>query len=416
MQTLFPSLTSRPSALALAACVLLLSTSGTHAQSWTPTILPSGEYFSVASSADGDTLLASQYQGPIYYTTNAGLNWAPLAPSLPPSFSNPAWEGLACSADGSTLAAVAFNGPICVSTNSGGTWSLDFGFYVNDLQSVACSADGQKLVAVSANVYLGNSPPPTISGIYLSSDGGNSWTQAIAPPLAWFSATSSADGSTLAVAGYASAGGPTVYVSTNSGTTWNPADLPNAYCHNIACSGDGATMILGLGQSGGIYASTNSGTTWRHVEPTNAPAWAVSCSADGSTLVAGADPGLIYFSKDFGASWYPSDAPLTNWSCIATSADGNSFVAASRNDQLLGLVYTFQTTPTPRLGLQRSAGNLVASWTLPSQKFVLQETTDLASPTWRNVTTPPVLNCTNLQQQVTMPAGTAGKFYRLAGY
>ena len=249
----------------------------------------------------------------------------------------------------------------------------------------------------------------------MSSDGGNTWTQANAPLLTWFSAASSADGSTLAVAGTAPRGS-TVYLSTNSGATWNPADLPNEYCYNIACSADGSTMILGLGQSGGIYASTNSGTTWRHVEPTNAPAWAVTCSADGGTLVAGANPGPIYFSKDFGASWNQSDAPITNWHCIAASADGNAFVASTENDQILGLVYTFQTTPTPRLGLRRSAGNLVASWTLPSRKFVLQETTDLVSPTWTNVTTPPVLNFTNLQQQVTVPAGTAGKFYRLAGH
>lgn len=420
VQALFPSLTSRLSALALATCVLLLSTSATHAQPWTPTILPSGEYLSVASSADGATLLAGLYQGPIYCTTNAGFNWNPLTPPLPPSwpslFGNPAWHGLACSADGRTLAAVAFTGPIWASTNSGVNWSYTEGLYFNDLQAVACSADGQKLVAVSDNVYVGSPPTPTNSGIYLSIDGGNSWTQANAPGLTWFSVASSADGNTLAVAGYAAAGGPTVYVSTNSGTTWNPADLPNAHCHNIACSADGSTMIVGVDWSSGIFASTNSGTTWRHVEPTNAPDWCVACSADGSTLVAGADPGPIYFSRDLGASWYPSDAPLTNWSCLAASADGNAFVAATQNDQILGLVYTFQTTPTPRLGLRRSAGNLVASWTLPSRKFVLQETTDLGSPTWTNVTTPPVLNSTNLQQQVTVPAATGGRFYRLVGY
>src|SRR5258706_11478533 len=63
-------------------------------QNWTPTSLPSMEWQSVASSADGARLVASTWEGPIYVSTNSGATWtqtsAPLAH----------WNSVACSADG----------------------------------------------------------------------------------------------------------------------------------------------------------------------------------------------------------------------------------------------------------------------------------------------------------------------------
>ena len=48
---------------------------------------------------------------------------------------------------------------------------------------------------------------------------------------------------------------------------------------------------------------------------------------------------------------------------------------------------------------------------MPSTNFVLQQSADLLS--WTDVTNPPVLNLTNLQNQVTLPPSGSSGFYRL---
>ena len=63
---------------------------------------------------------------------------------------------------------------------------------------------------------------------------------------------------------------------------------------------------------------------------TSAPSTNWSCvasSADGSKLVAAVNGGLIYTSTNSGATWAATSAPTTNWSGIASSADGAKLVA-----------------------------------------------------------------------------------------
>jgi len=51
------------------------------------------------------------------------------------------------------------------------------------------------------------------------------------------------------------------------------------------------------------------------------------------------------------------------------------------------------------------------AWTVPSTNFGLQQSADLTS--WADVTNPPVLNLTNLQNQVTLAPSNSSRFYRL---
>ena len=78
-----------------------------------------------------------------------------------------------------------------------------------------------------------------------------------------------------------------------------------------------------------------------------------------------------------------------------------------------GGIYTWQTTPHPVLNVTPSGANLLLSWIIPSQPFVLQENADLATTNWTDVASAPVLNLTNLQNQVTLPLSAAHRFYRL---
>ena len=81
------------------------------------------------------------------------------------------------------------------------------------------------------------------------------------------------------------------------------------------------------------------------------------------------------------------------------SADGNESVAVASN----GGIWISQTinNSKPQLSVVFKNTSLVISWLIPSTNFVLQQSFDLAN--WSFVTNVPVLNLTNLQNQVTVP-------------
>ncbi len=387
---------------------LLNAVSPALAQTWIPTSLPSTHYMQVAVSADGSTMLAGPWDGPIYTSTNSGGTWMELTPPVPPgsvwqAVGRSCWQGLACSADGSVLFGAASNGGLCISTNLGQTWLETLS---SDLfHDAACSADGSRLLAVANN----SMPVGTTSGIHLSYDGGISWTQANLPILFWMSGGCSADGRTLAIGG-----APTIYVSTNWGGNWNSnsAGLPAANYYCVACSADGSRMIAGSNPPGGLFTSLDCGATWTSAGFSNWAFLGVTCSADGKKMAAAAVGGPIYRSTDSGGSWTQTESPLTNWYTMAGSADGNTLIAASQRDYL-GLVYTWHSTSVPELKLAASDQNYVLSWILPSRSCVLEEASDLTARDWTTVTNMPVLNYTNLQEEVTIPRTAANRFFRL---
>ena len=60
----------------------------------------------------------------------------------------------------------------------------------------------------------------------------------------------------------------------------------------------------------------------------------VASSADGGKLIAAVGnpfgpPGHVYTSTNSGATWAPTTAPITNWASVASSADGTRLVAAA---------------------------------------------------------------------------------------
>jgi hypothetical protein len=81
----------------------------------------------------------------------------------------------------------------------------------------------------------------------------------------------------------------------------------------------------------GLLLSANhaSAQTWTL---TSAPItnWSsVASSADGSKLVAAVDGGLVYTSTNSGSTWAATAAPATNWTRVTSSADGTKLVAMS---------------------------------------------------------------------------------------
>src|ERR1017187_206159 len=394
-----------------------ITVAATFAQTWTQTSLP-GEYWqTVASSADGSKLIAGSSLGSGIYgiSTNSGTTWITNTEPQIGSY-NGSWHCIASSADGTRYAGVNGNA-IWVSTNSGLTWLSNsvpgasfFGF-------VALSADGSKMVA-GAGAY-GSSP----SGIYTSTNSGVTWAQTTAPTNGWASIASSADGTKLVAVAQNSTGG-LIYASTDSGLTWALTGAPtNNSWATVASSADGSKLVAASGLAfvpnlfyGCVYTSTNFGMTWTSNNVPAAQWHSVASSADGTKLVAVAvEPfGLIYSSTNSGATWISNAVPDESWLSVASSADGEKLVLVAMVDQSYnpGHVYTSQTTPSPVLNIKpASNNNLALSWIVPSTNFVMQQSSDLSD--WTEMTNSPVLNLTNLQDEVILSPPGSNIFYRL---
>ena len=164
-----------------------------------------------------------------------------------------------------------------------------------------------------------------------------------------------------------------------------------------------------------IYTSADLGNTWvsNNVSTDAEYMYGVASSADGSVLIACSEGyPFVFTSTNSGATWVTNSLPSLNWTCVAASADGTKLMASYIGFPSGGGIYTSQTTPAPQLSSSLTNGTMAISWLIPSTNFVLQQSSDLAS--WSDVTNTPVLNFTNLQNQVTLPTSSGNAFYRLA--
>lgn len=271
------------------------------------------DWVSVASSADGIRLVAAQFGGDIFTSSDAGRSWQARKP-IPGSAAG-SWFPVASSADGTQLVAAEFGGKIFTSADAGEHWTqrqTDVADTKRNWWAVASSADGSKLVAIESPGH-----------IHTSADYGASWTaRATDAARVWNAAASSTDGSHLvAVAndGY-------VFTSDDSGATWKARQTDKLRSWlSVASSADG-TRLVALEFPNRIHTSRDAGATWEEREA--AANWSsVTMSGDGSRMAAVAFGGQIHTSTDFGATWALRDTPQGQWWSIGSSLDGTRLVA-----------------------------------------------------------------------------------------
>ncbi len=120
----------------------------------------------------------------------------------------------------------------------------------------------------------------------------------------------------LAVIGYGGAG--EVWLSADGGTTWTQklASYTNRMWSCCAINSDGTRMIVGslhtLPNSGRLMHSADSGATWSEARPAGDidKAWtALAMSGSGQYIIAAALDDYVYVSEDYGSTWakkYPT--------------------------------------------------------------------------------------------------------------
>ena len=132
------SIASSANGLKLAAVGTNIFISTNGGTNWNVSGAPALDWYQIACSADGTTLLADQYYSTtdtlLYVSRDSGLTWNPVGQSN-------AWDAVAMSADGNKMLASVVNGPIYVSVDSGNTWQpTDTGN--DDWNQIATSVDG----------------------------------------------------------------------------------------------------------------------------------------------------------------------------------------------------------------------------------------------------------------------------------
>jgi hypothetical protein len=199
--------------------------------------------------------------------------------------------------------------------------------------SITSSADGIKLAASTPD-----------NGIYVSSDGGTSWTHRTSINAVCRSIASSSDGNYLSIAaGWGDMDPDDVFTSSDFGASWTRHSSVFGGANewsSIASSSNGWYLVAAQGMNtdgdGRIYIGEFDGDTWSWTL-SNAPNlnWtAVASSYSGMKLVAVANGGNIYTSTDAGVNWTARDS-AREWVSVASSSDGSVLWATVNN----GLIY-----------------------------------------------------------------------------
>jgi photosystem II stability/assembly factor-like uncharacterized protein len=249
---------------------------------------PSATWISSAASGDGSRIYALEYGGAMYLSTNFGSTWTAIRSG------SAAWEGVATSQDGMRVAAVVQNGPLIVSSDGGSTWrnaTLPDGQANHWWRWIASSSDGQVLVAVA---HTGD--------IFRSTNGGTAWQRVTvnvggaAVTENWYRVKTSSDGQTIAVVAnaFGGASGTGIYVSHDGGLSWTRGISLVADYTFLAMSADGRRIAATVSDTGAtqgrVLLSLDGGATFSRVTIAGGDTdWrAIAMSSAGDRVAAAA--------------------------------------------------------------------------------------------------------------------------------
>jgi len=323
------------------------------------------------------------------------------------------WRAIATSLDGEHLVAAASKGDIYTSKDGGSTWIDQVTAGARDWYSVAVSLNGMSIYALEHETI--NFYGPAKDDLYFSSDGGNTWDHHTFSGVQHFAMSpegdrliivdalgntnSSQDGghiwSQLSLPTILAIGGVLLstyigdhmlaidsegcFYSSVDGTTWAQVNSPNSsgdWWRTIAVNSDG-NHIFAQDHDNNVFTSGDGGATWRKgtdtalqlsivfdisrdgkhlvasdgrnliVSHNSGESWTALValgqnnlissviSDNGQRIIAATAGGSIDISADGGTTWGESRIAGSNdWSSVASSADGSSLVAADRSDQI----------------------------------------------------------------------------------
>jgi photosystem II stability/assembly factor-like uncharacterized protein len=273
--------------------------------------LPSG--FMVAGS--------SKFGG--FVSTNSGADWVRMypGPNNAPSrmVVHPGGRAYASSSGG-----YSYGGMVLMnSTDMGASWNTAT-WFVQGTNNPIFSADAA--VDVAGNLY--SCGPGT--GVIRSSDAGVTWTWLPCPGQTFTRMHVSGSGIIVVQTPYAESYPYRQYyftrISTDGGASWNQSS-PGSSTTQLYEYGSTGNGYLYAGTATGVYRSTNYGGPWELTGLTlpDIRSFAVNSS---NALFAGSATRGVFTSPDFGATWIPFSAGLTDSAIASLYCDTEGFLFA----------------------------------------------------------------------------------------
>ena len=358
--------------------------------------------YSVATSADGKTIIVGAYNDEIGATLSTGVVYVYdrvgssfnqvgiLTGSYAVGAGDNFGRAVATSADGKTIIVGAYDDEIGANTSSGVVYVYDrVGSSFNQVGILTGS------LAVDANDYFG------------------------------ISVATSADGKTIIVGAYNDEIGATlstgvVYVYDRVGSSFNQVgiltgsyavDANDNFGVSVATSADGKTIIIGAWNdeigantsSGVVYVYDRVGSSFNQVgiltgslavDANDIFGYSVATSADGKTIIVSAyideigantSSGVVYVFKRQGNSFnqvgiltgsLAVDASDNFGISVASSADGKTIIVGAYNDEIgantsSGVVYVYDETRDTYV-YSGPTGNIGIGTTNPTQPLQVQ--------------------------------------------
>jgi photosystem II stability/assembly factor-like uncharacterized protein len=225
--------------------IILFFTNLSFAQTWTVQNSSTNQSLVDVKIIDQDIAVAVGVNGTIVRTSNGGTNWSTISTPTTTNF-----YGL--EKQGDTLHAVGNFGVYLRSLDAGLTWSqISLSGNSNDCYKSMVLLDDQTLLASGGTCYSSNGP-----FIYKSTNGGDSWTQI---PFSGSSALykfSYHSGNNIALGAWH---GKT-YLSSDGGQNWTQhvtTTQPTVNC-SIKPNGD----VMSVGYNSNYFYKTNNSNSW----------------------------------------------------------------------------------------------------------------------------------------------------------
>jgi photosystem II stability/assembly factor-like uncharacterized protein len=147
---------------------------------------------------------------------------------------------------------------------------------------------------------------------YTSLKGVGNWVEHTSAGIkTWGKLASSVNGSILLATDAVSSNIPSVstntgylYVSTDGGNNWSQkTDAGNRLWSSLSVSSDGTKMIASV-ENGNIYISSDTGSNWAPDSSAGSRSWnSIATSSDNSKIVTALTDSNVYTSDDSGSSW-----------------------------------------------------------------------------------------------------------------
>ena len=161
------------------------------------------------------------------------------------------------------------------------------------------------ILKVDTNIYI-----TTGSGIYTSSNLGDSWTT-----INLGFTSDSTDVHSIIMKGNTLIAGGRIYgtyISTNLGNSWTLLNSNISYVKTLTVNGNN----IYAGTDHGVFVSSNNGTSWLNISnglPTATNIYTIYFI--GNTIFAGTDNG-VYISTNSGSSWYSANSGLPSFADV----------------------------------------------------------------------------------------------------